>query len=155
MSRRKEPVTAVDAEVEAIQSVRVVLKPTRKLEPRAQQIFAMVIAMVIAMRPISMWGAFDMQLATDLAELSYRVECVESVLAIEGDVLTTRLGAPIVNPRATHCGSLKRQAITLTRALGLSAGQRALGTAPNRERAVREMDLQQAARDADDDPLLA
>ncbi|NUT75065.1 hypothetical protein HNO86_08440 [Pseudomonas sp. C1C7] len=151
MSRRKEPVTAVDAEVEAIQSVRVVLKPTRKLEPRAQQIFAMV----IAMRPISMWGAFDMQLATDLAELSYRVECVESVLAIEGDVLTTRLGAPIVNPRATHCGSLKRQAITLTRALGLSAGQRALGTAPNRERAVREMDLQQAARDADDDPLLA
>jgi hypothetical protein len=151
MGLRKEPVTAVDAEINVMRAARLTLKPTRKLEPRARQIFAMI----LDARPASMWDAFDMQLATDLAEMSYRIECIEKVLAVEGDVLTTRLGTPIVNPRAIHCGSLKRQAITLTRALGLSAGQRTLGTAPNRERAAREMNLQQAAQNADDDPLLA
>ncbi|MNR51996.1 hypothetical protein D3C85_1717660 [compost metagenome] len=77
------------------------------------------------------------------------------MLAVEGDVLTTRLGTPIINPRATHCGNLKRQSITLMRALGLTAGQRHLGDEPNRKRADKQQDLQKASQNAEDDPLLA
>ena len=44
----------------------MVLMPTRNLEPRAQQIFEMI----MSMRPVTMWGAYDLQLATDLAEIN-------------------------------------------------------------------------------------
>ncbi|WP_433739850.1 hypothetical protein [Pseudomonas putida] len=107
------------------------------------------------MHPVTMWGAYDLHLATDLAEINAQIEWTQEVLVVEGDVLTTRLGTPIINPRATHCGNLKRQAVTFLRALGLSAGQRHLGDEPNRKRASKHMDFQQAARDAEDDPLLA
>ena len=74
-----------------------------------------------------------------------QIELTQEVLAVEGDVLTTRLGTPIINPRATHCGNLKRQAVTLMRALGLTAGQRHLGDEPSRKRAGKQMQLQQAS----------
>jgi|GEM_PF-6490376 len=148
---RKEPDTSINSKVEAMQATKLDLMPTRKLEPRARQIFAMI----VSMRPEIMWGAYDLQLATDLAEINARIEWTQEVLAVEGDVLTTRLGTLIINPRATHCGNLKRQAVTLVRALGLSAGQRHLGDEPNRKRAGRQMELQQASHDAEGDPLLA
>jgi len=49
-----------------MQAARMVLMPTRNLEPRAQQIFEMI----MSMRPVTMWGAYDLQLATDLAEIN-------------------------------------------------------------------------------------
>lgn len=149
--KRKEPDTSIDSKVEGMQAMQLVLMPTRKLEPRAQQIFGMI----ISMRPVAMWGTYDLHLATDLAEINAQIEWTQEVLAIEGDVLTTRLGTPIINPRATHCGNLKRQAVTFVRALGLSAGQRHLGDEPARKRAGKQMELQQASRDANSDPLLA
>jgi hypothetical protein len=148
---RKEPDTSINSKVEAMQVTRLALLPTRKLEPRARQIFDMI----MSMRPVTMWEAYDLQLATDLAEINAQIEWTQEVLAVEGDVLTTRLGTPIINPRATHCGNLKRQAVTFVRALGLSAGQRHLGDEPTRKRADKQMELQQASRDADTDPLLA
>ena len=134
-----------------MQAARMVLMPTRNLEPRAQQIFEMI----MSMRPVTMWGAYDLQLATDLAEINARIEWTQEVLAVEGDVLTNRLGTPIINPRATHCGNLKRQAVTFVRALGLSAGQRHLGDEPNRKRANKQMVLQQASPEIEGNPLLA
>jgi hypothetical protein len=148
---RKEPDTSINSKVEAMQATKLVLMPTRKLEPRARQIFEMI----VSMRPATMWGPYDLQLATDLAEINARIEWTQEVLTVEGDVLTTRLGTPIINPRATHCGNLKRQAVTLVRALGLSAGERHLGDEPNRKHAGKQMELQQASRDAEGDPLLA
>ncbi|HEF4759582.1 TPA: hypothetical protein SAN82_002004 [Pseudomonas putida] len=148
---RKLPETSIDAKVQVMQGARMVLMPTRNLEPRAQQIFEMI----MSIRPVSMWGAYDLQSATDLAEINARIEWTQEVLAIEGDVLTTRLGTPIINPRATHCGNLKRQAVTFVRALGLSAGLRHLGDEPSRKRAVEHLNLQQASHDADSNPLLA
>ncbi|MBV6826772.1 hypothetical protein [Pseudomonas sp. PD9R] len=148
---RKVPDTSIDSKVEVMQAIQLVLVPTRTLEPRAQLIFEMI----ISMRPLSMWGAYDLQLATDLAEINARIEWTQEVLAVEGDVLTTRLGTPIINPRATHCGNLKRQAVTFMRALGLSAGQRHLGDEPSRKRAGKQMELQQASQKIEDDPLLA
>ncbi|MNG02587.1 hypothetical protein D3C84_856190 [compost metagenome] len=148
---RKEPDTSIISKVEAMQATQLVLKPTRKLEPRARQIFGMI----VSMHPVTMWGAYDLQLATDLAEINAQIEWTQEVLAVEGDVLTTRLGTPILNPRATHCGNLKRQAVTLTRSLGLTAGQRHLGDEPSRKRAGKQMELQQASRDAEGDALLA
>jgi hypothetical protein len=147
---RKLPDTSIDAKVEIMQAIQLALMPTRTLEPRAQLIFEMI----MSMRPLSMWGAYDLQLATDLAEINAQIEWTQEVLAVEGDVLTTRLGTPIINPRATHCGNLKRQAVTFVRALGLSAGQRHLGDEPSRKHAAKQMEWQQASRDADD-PLLA
>jgi hypothetical protein len=148
---RQEPDTSPDAKVKAMRVARMILIPTRKLEPRAQQIFEMI----VSMRPVAMWGPYDLHLATDLAEINARIEWTQEVLAVEGDVLTTRLGTPIINPRATHCGNLKRQAVTFVRALGLSAGQRHLGDEPNRERAGRQQEMQKASLEADSDPLLA
>ena len=148
---RKEPDTSINSKVEAMQATRLALLPTRKLEPRARQIFEMI----IGMRPMTMWEPYDLQLATDLAEINARIEWTQEVLAVEGDVLTTRLGTPIINPRATHCGNLKRQAVTFMRALGLTAGQRHLGDEPNRKRAAKQQELQRVSRDAEDDPLLA
>ncbi|PWK35797.1 hypothetical protein [Pseudomonas sp. OV226] len=148
---RKEPDTSITSKVESMQNTHLVLTPTRELEPRARQIFEMI----MSMRPSTMWGAYDLQLATDLAEINAQIEWTQEVLAVEGDVLTTRLGTPIINPRATHCGNLKRQAVTFVRALGLSAGQRHLGDEPNRKRANKQQELQKASRDAEDNPLLA
>lgn len=148
---RKEPDTSINCKVESMQAPPLALMPTRTLEPRAWQIFEMI----MSMRPASMWGAYDLQLATDLAEINARIEWTQEVLAIEGDVLTTRLGTPIINPRATHCGNLKRQAVTFVRALGLSAGQRHLGDEPNRKRANKQMELQQASQEIEGNPLLA
>ncbi|MVV47517.1 hypothetical protein EJA72_04510 [Pseudomonas sp. PB120] len=148
---RNLPETSIDAKVEAMQAARMVLMPTRNLEPRAQQIFEMI----MSMRPVTMWGAYDLHLATELSEINAQIEWTQEVLAVEGDVLTTRLGTPIINPRTTHCGNLKRQAVTFVRALGLSAGQRHLGDEPNRKRAGKHLELQQASRDAEGDPLLA
>ncbi|MNF80565.1 hypothetical protein D3C84_628120 [compost metagenome] len=148
---RKKPDTSINSKVEAMRATQLVLTPTRKLEPRAQDIFGMI----LSMRPVTMWGAYDLQLATDLAEINAQIEWTQEVLAVEGDVLTTRLGTPIINPRATHCGNLKRQSITLMRALGLTAGQRHLGDEPNRKRADKQQDLQKASQNAEDDPLLA
>jgi len=148
---RKQPDTSINSKVEVMQATRLVLKPTRHLEPRARQIFAMI----ISMRPATLWGPYDLQLATDLAEINAQIEWTQEVLAVEGDVLTTRLGTPIINPRATHCGNLKRQAVTFVRALGLSAGQRHLGDEPNRKRANKQQELQKASLDAEDNPLLA
>ncbi len=148
---RREPDTSINSKVESMQATPLALTPTRMLEPRAQQIFEMI----MSMRPVSMWGAYDLQLATDLAEINAQIEWTQEVLAVEGDVLTTRLGTPIINPRATHCGNLKRQAVTFVRALGLSAGQRHLGDEPARKRADKQMELQQASRDAESNPLLA
>jgi hypothetical protein len=148
---RTLPETSIDAKVEVMQAAQLVLLPTRQLEPRALQIFEMI----MSMRPVPMWGAYDLQLATDLAEINAQIEWTQEVLAVEGDVLTTRLGTPIINPRATHCGNLKRQAVTFVRALGLSAGQRHLGDEPNRKSADKQMELQQTSRDADSNPLLA
>ncbi|WP_148057462.1 hypothetical protein [Pseudomonas brassicacearum] len=107
------------------------------------------------MRPATLWGAYDLQLATDLAEINAQIEWTQEVLAVEGDVLTTRLGTPIINPRATHCGNLKRQAVTFVRALGLSAGQRHLGDEPSRKRAGQQLELQMTSLNAESDPLLA
>ncbi|RWU19230.1 hypothetical protein DM813_23275 [Pseudomonas alkylphenolica] len=148
---RREPDTSFDSQVEAMQAAQLVLLPTRKLEPRAEQIFEMI----MSMRPVIMWEPFDLQLATDLAEINARIEWTQEVLAVEGDVLTTRLGTPMINPRATHCGNLRRQAVTLVRALGLSAGQRHLGDEPNRKLAAKQQELQLASWNAEDDPLLA
>jgi hypothetical protein len=148
---RKEPDTSINSKIESMQATQLALMPTRTLEPRARQIFEMI----ISMRPSTMWGAYDVQLATDLAEINARIEWTQEILAVEGDVLTTRLGTPIMNPRATHCGNLKRQAVTFVRALGLSAGQRHLGDEPNRIRAGQQLELQQASRDAEGNPLLA
>jgi hypothetical protein len=148
---RKLPETSIDDMVEVMQAVQLVLLPTRQLEPRALQIFGMI----MSMRPVTMWGAYDLQLATDLAEINAQIEWTQEVLAVEGDVLTTRLGTPIINPRATHCGNLKRQAVTFVRALGLSAGQRHLGDEPNRKHAAKQMELQQASQMSEGDPLLA
>jgi hypothetical protein len=148
---RKEPDTSINSRVEAMRAPPLVLMPTRELEPRARQIFQMI----MSMRPATMWGAYDLQLATDLAEINARIEWTQEVLAVEGDVLTTRLGTPIINPRATHCGNLKRQAVTFVRALGLSAGQRHLGDEPNRKRASKQMELQQVSQAIEDDQLLA
>jgi hypothetical protein len=148
---RKEPDTSINSQVEAMQAALLVLKPTRILQPRARQIFEMI----VSMRPVTMWGAYDLQLATDLAEINAQIEWIQEVLTVEGDVLTTRLGTPIINPRATHCGNLKRQAVTFMRALGLTAGQRHLGDEPNRKRADKQQELQRASRDAEGDPLLA
>ncbi|AWY42275.1 hypothetical protein DKY63_21165 [Pseudomonas putida] len=148
---RKLPDTSIDAKVELIQAAHLVLTPTRQLDPRAQHIFEMI----MSMRPMTMWGAYDLQLATDLAEINARIEWTQKILTVEGDVLTTRLGTPIINPRATHCGNLKRQAVTYVRALGLSAGQRHLGDEPNRKRANAQFDLQRASYGAEGDPLLA
>jgi len=50
---RKFSGTSIDSKVEAIQATQLVLMPTRKLEPRARQIFEMS----ISMRPVTMWGA--------------------------------------------------------------------------------------------------
>jgi hypothetical protein len=148
---RREPDTSINSKVESMQATPLALTPTRMLEPRAQQIFEMI----MSMRPVSMWGAYDLQLATDLAVINAQIEWTQEVLEVEGDVLTTRLGTPIINPRATHCGNLKRQAVTFVRALGLSAGQRHLGDEPSRKRAGKQMELQQTSLDADSDPLLA
>jgi hypothetical protein len=148
---RQEPDTSPDAKVKAMQVARMILIPTRKLEPRAQQIFEMI----VSMRPVTMWAPYDLHLATELAEINAQIEWTQEVLAIEGDVLTTRLGTPIINPRATHCGNLKRQAVTFVRALGLSAGQRHLGDEPSRKRAAKQLELQQASQVSEGDPLLA
>ncbi|EJM78900.1 hypothetical protein [Pseudomonas sp. GM55] len=96
--------------------------------------------MIMSMRPVTMRGAYDLQLATDLAEVNTQIEWTQEVLAVEGDVLTTSFGTPIINLRAPHCGNLKRQAVTLTRSLGLTAGQRHLGDEPNHKRAGKQME---------------
>lgn len=86
------------------------------------------------MRASIMWGAYDLQPATDLAEINAQIKWIQKVLAVESGVLTTRLGISIINPRATYCGNLKRQAVTFVRAQGLSAGQGHLGDEPSRKR---------------------
>lgn len=53
-----------------MQAARLVLLPTRNLEPRAQQIFEII----MSMWPVAMWGAYDLQLATDVAEINARIE---------------------------------------------------------------------------------
>lgn len=148
---RQEPSTAIYSSVVGAQSACIELEPTRKLEPGARQIFGMI----MAMRPTNHWGPYDLHLATELADLNARIDCIQEVLAVEGDILTNHLGNPIINPRATHCGNLKRQAVTFVRALGLSAGQRHLGDAPNRKRTHKLQQLQNASRGAEDAPLLA
>ncbi|EJB8511216.1 TPA: hypothetical protein NL046_002693 [Pseudomonas aeruginosa] len=148
---RKAPYTSAEFEIDMIQAPQNELKPTRQLEPRAHQIFEMI----TSMRPAALWEAYDLQLATDLAETNAQIELAQEVLTVEGDVLIGRLGTPIINPRATHCGNLRRQAVTYMRALGLTAGQRRLGEEPMRKRSDKLQELEQIAKRAEKDQLLA
>lgn len=148
---RKLPAESVESQLEVVAAASIELRPTRALDERAREIFQMI----LDTRGQTTWKPYELHVATDLAELNAKIEWVKETIEIEGDLSYTRGGVASISPRVTLVHVMQREALAISRALGLTAGQRSIGNKDERDRAEIEAEMARAAKQSNADPLLA
>lgn len=143
MKSRKSSITG---QIKTAQSLSKDIFPVHDLSLEQNAYFVRI----IQSREIDEWSDHDLSLATQLAVAMRQADQADVEIEKHGFVLPDGRKNPAVSAKSGLTSSI----VQLTRLLGLSASQKGLGSALQRQRNKTEQNMRQAFQSIDDDELI-